>query len=401
MAKEHTPIGDKLYEILPELYRREDSNIAPIPYPLKRYLKILGTGMDALAKDINDFNNIHNIDLCPDELLDIACNFYDFKFPANTSSATKRRILKVLPSLYQHKGTRKAILYLVRAMFGVTSEIEVYCPSYVEGMTAEELRRIYLKIRVDDTVIDVDSKMENFATYAEIIRPINRHFHTTLTMLFNENIPSGWVSEDIGIDKLVTTYFTDDSQAKLNKFIANQDKTAVALGYHSNILNLGSQNYSVSDIISLKLLEESYTMSSVGMGSSKLNKSKLNSELNTLTSTIAIDKIKQLYDYDVNLNVQVSDVTKLVLPLPYTQFKLNSARLNKDSLTSISAHSVLNASESIDTKLKPNESSSKDFYRPIESYSKLNKSKLNGGLVLTHKTHYDTIKINGVVQQIL
>ena len=400
MAKEHTPIGDKLYEILPELYRREDSNIAPIPYPLKRYLKILGTGMDALAKDINDFNNIHNIDLCPDELLDIACNFYGFKFPANTSSATKRRILKVLPSLYQHKGTRKAILYLVRAMFGVTSEIEVYCPRYEEGMTSEELRRIFLKIQVDDTVLDVDSKMENFSTYAEIIRPVNRKFVVSLSTLFNEELQSGWANESNDIIKLKDFYFVDDTFTTLNRFTSNKDRT-LALGFHHNILDREGTGVKFIDI--LKLIDEEFiNVSRYITKPAKTNKDRLNTTFQLSASNIVIDKLKDFTDYSVDLSVSEKSVTSLhYLESSNNVFRLNVNKTNKHPLTSSANHHILNTSEEDGLIPKPLDIATFNFDKPKDSYSTLSKSKLNGGLILTHKKHYDIIKINGVIQKII
>lgn len=390
-------MGNKLYTLLPEIYKMEDANISPNPYPLKRYLQVLGGGMDALASGLTDYGNLKNVDKCPDELLDILATFYDFKFPANTSNEVKRRILKVLPLLFQNKGTSQAFLYLTRAMFGVTSDIEITTPKYYDGISAEELRRILVKIQIDDKVTNVDSKMVDFENYTKIIRPVNRKIIVTLSTLFTDKWDSGWANEEELISRLTTTYFMDDSTKGLNSFIVNKDKT-VRLGF---LHNIHSQDYLTNDIINLKLIEESYNLSGVGKHNTKLNKNMLNSEFNTMTHNIVIDKIKQVFDYQVDLNVTESDVTRFSLDVAYSKFKTSGSKLNRDNLTSASLHHSLNTTEEITTRASNLESSTFNFNRPTESYSKLNKSKLNGGLVLTHKTHYDTIKIKGVIQQII
>lgn len=393
--------GEQLFKLLPELYQFEDSKIAPLAYPLKRYLSVLGSGMDDLSSGIDDYRYLRDIDKCPDHLLDIACNFYDFKFPANTTPETKRRMLKVFPKLYQHKGTRQAFIYLTRAMFGVTSEIEVYTKSYEEGMDVQELRKIFLKVQIDDTVVDINNKMNNFEVYAEIIRPVNRLFVVTLSTIFNEEIQSGWVVEDKDVTKINDFYFVDDSFTKLNKFVSNKDKTT-ALGFHYNLINRDGTGVKFSDIIRLALEEESINVTKYITKPSKTNKDRLNTTFMLSASNITVDKLKDFTDYSIDLNVREEAVTSLhYLESTNNIFRANVSKTNIDELTSSTSHISLSVLEDEDLKPKSLNSESLTFNKPKDSYSSLNKSKLNGGLVLTHKKHYDIIKINGVIQQII
>jgi hypothetical protein len=72
--------GDKIYQMLPKLYRIMDANIKPTSYPLQRFSKILGTGLDFLDEKIEGHYNLSDLDKCPKELLEYMAYFLGVNF---------------------------------------------------------------------------------------------------------------------------------------------------------------------------------------------------------------------------------------------------------------------------------------------------------------------------------
>lgn len=166
---------EQLYQMLPELYRREDARIEPSNYPLKRFLQVLANGgFDPLFKDILVFQSLMDLDEVDARFLPIIAKTFGLSYPYNMDESTQRKFLKIVPSLYRLKGTAQSFNYLAREIFSTKSRISTRRQEYEEGMPPEEWRKIFLDIEVDGSIKDLRRKEENFRKFAEAIRPINR-----------------------------------------------------------------------------------------------------------------------------------------------------------------------------------------------------------------------------------
>ena len=187
-------LKDLLYERLPELYRREDANIAPAPYPLKRFLDVLVSGgFNELLKYIEDFRRIQNIDECPKELLPLIAQQYGLDFPYDMDEASQRKFIKVLPTLYANKGTEEAFKYLAREIFGEGTNLKANMAQKPEDMDEEEWKKLddwkklLVYLEVNGETLKLDNKHINFVKFCEIIRPVNTVVIPYLAMFYKDN----------------------------------------------------------------------------------------------------------------------------------------------------------------------------------------------------------------------
>ena len=139
-------IGDYLYNNkLPGVYKREDAKFLN-PYPLQRFLKLLGFGFDSMMDSIQAQEDLYDIDKCPVEFLSLIVETIGFVFPYALDEKEQRKFTKMLPKLYKAKGTPKAFEYLAREIFGTESEVKAYKELYKPGMTPRQWRRIYVEV---------------------------------------------------------------------------------------------------------------------------------------------------------------------------------------------------------------------------------------------------------------
>lgn len=177
-------LGDKLYEMLPEIYKQSDSEATPIPYPLQRFFKVLGGGFDFLEEKITEYSNILDVDNCPKEYLLSLAGLLGFEFPYSMDEATQRKFIRILPTLYRLKGTSTSFEYLAHEIFGKSAVISSYNATYTEGMLPEEWRKIFVKVELDGESLYLAGKEENFRKFVEILRPVNSIIITDLSLFY-------------------------------------------------------------------------------------------------------------------------------------------------------------------------------------------------------------------------
>jgi phage tail-like protein len=178
-------LGDKLYGKLPNIYQSYDARQTP-QHPLMRFMNILGEGgFDTLEKHIIDFSNIYDVDKCPAPLLPLLAEMYGLEFPYNMDEASQRKFIKIIPKLYQYKGTETAFKFLAREIFGegtVTNTYKNEKPEELtwdewtdpEGEYADDWKKLFVRLEVDGERLYLKSRQFNFAKFTEIIRPANK-----------------------------------------------------------------------------------------------------------------------------------------------------------------------------------------------------------------------------------
>jgi len=199
--------SEQLYQMLPPIYRKEDANIKPYKEPLKRYLKILSEGgFEVLLKSIEEFLFIRDIDNVDSKYLPLIAKTLGLDFPYSVDEKTQRKFLKIVPVLYKLKGTESSFNYLAREIFSTKSKITTTVPQYKEGISKEELRKIYLNIEVDGDIPDLQRKEENFRKFVEIVRPVNMILVINLIFVyyteykFDERVRDPFYSEIISVN---------------------------------------------------------------------------------------------------------------------------------------------------------------------------------------------------------
>ena len=177
--------SEQLYQMLPALYRKEDANIKPSKEPLRRYLKILGVGgFEVLLKSIEESRFIHDVDNIDSKYLPLIAKTLGLDFPYIIDENTQRKFLKIVPTLYKLKGTESSFNYLAREIFSTKSKIYTNVPQYEDGISEEELRKIYLNIEVDGGIPYIQRKEEYFRQFAEVIRPVNTELLIILKLIY-------------------------------------------------------------------------------------------------------------------------------------------------------------------------------------------------------------------------
>lgn len=208
-------LGDNLYNKFPELYLSEDTKQG---YALKRFMEVLGGGFDKAEQDIINFSNIYNADLCPAPLLPLLAEQFGLEFPYDMDEATQRKFIKVLPFLYQFKGTDKAFKYLAREIFGEGTVTNSYTLTPPQGVTWEEWindpqtksdwQKVFIRLEVDGENLFLDDREVNFVKFAELLRPVNRIIIPNLVLFYKdvrdnaltqETYAWDWVQEDNGL----------------------------------------------------------------------------------------------------------------------------------------------------------------------------------------------------------
>jgi hypothetical protein len=116
-------LGEMLYSMFPALYRREDAAQEP-EFPLKRYFQILGTGFDFMKDKITGMEDMYNLDNTPAVFLPYLYHQLGFDFPYFLTETEQRSLLKVVPMLYDNKGSSRVFEFLARNMFGNDMQID-------------------------------------------------------------------------------------------------------------------------------------------------------------------------------------------------------------------------------------------------------------------------------------
>ena len=200
-------LGKYLYNKFPDLYLSEDSRQG---YALKRFFEVLGGGFDEQERYIADFSNIHNVDLCPAPLLPLLAEQYGFEFPYDMDEATQRKFIKVIPFLYQYKGTDRAFKYLAREIFGEGTVTNTYTLSPPAGVSWEEWisnpstqqdwQKLFVKLEVNGETLFLDERVTNFSKFSELIRPVNMRVVPNLVLFYKDKMDFSNIQETYNWD---------------------------------------------------------------------------------------------------------------------------------------------------------------------------------------------------------
>lgn len=186
-----------LYDSLPPIYRSEDLKIKPNPEPLKRFLQILHEGgFKPLIESVESLRNLSDIDNARPEDLNLIVQSLGLEFPFNMTDSERRKYIKTIPSIYKLKGTEDSFNYLAREIFSTKTSINTRVAEYVEGMTPQEWRRIFIDIEVDGALPDLKGKEENFRKFVEIIRPVNRILVINLMLMYYDEYKLSELARD-------------------------------------------------------------------------------------------------------------------------------------------------------------------------------------------------------------
>lgn len=107
--------GDKMYNLLPAVYRLEDRNYN---YPLKRFLHIIGVHLDFLYSVASMPKMFYNPEECPRELLPYLYANYGLRYSEDVPSVFQRKFMAQYGELLTHKGTEQMLRYMVTELSG-------------------------------------------------------------------------------------------------------------------------------------------------------------------------------------------------------------------------------------------------------------------------------------------
>lgn len=232
-------VGKSLYYKLPNLYREEDANVeGQLPLPLKRFLDVFASGFDYMEDKIEGLENLYDLDKCPAEFLPYIAQTLGFDFPYALSENEQRRFIKVLPYLYMTKGEPKSFEYLAREIFGTQSTIQAYKETYVEGMTVQQWRRIYVEVTTDGEQLNLGRKEVYFRKFAELVRPVNTLLIAVLTTYLSDDYERERLGDDYDVE------FILENNAEIYR-----TRSILAKLLDKNIMLDGQYEYREEDIV--------------------------------------------------------------------------------------------------------------------------------------------------------
>lgn len=258
-----------LYNTLPPIYRSEDAKIKPNPEPLRRFLQILNEGgFKPIISNVDRLRNLSNIDNANSEDLSNIVRALGLEFPYNMTDSERRKYIKIIPSLYKLKGAEDSFNYLAREIFSTKSKIDTKVAEYVEGMTPEEWRKIFLNIEIDGGLPDIQRKEENFRKFVEIIRPVNRILVINLMLMYYTSYDLQGRARDSSFETLKDHQGVDRFRYRLlvDGVDQNIKNSGIILGQNPNeflYLNQGKiyGNQKLKELI--KIIDDSKVLDSI------------------------------------------------------------------------------------------------------------------------------------------
>lgn len=246
-------IGEYLYnKKLPGVYKREDANFLN-PYPLKRFLKLLDFGFEAMWDSIQAQEDLYDVDNCPVEFLSLIVETMGFVFPYALDEKEQRKFTKMLPKLYKAKGTPKAFEYLAREIFGTESTVRAYKETYVPGMTPREWRRIYVEVTLDGEQYNLGRKEEYFKKFCELVRPVNTLLITFLVTYIYDHYDRNRLGDG---DDLC--YIEEDNKKDSYRTISIRGRRLLDIDFYLDTIEpmLDFSEADIEDTIKDELVEE-------------------------------------------------------------------------------------------------------------------------------------------------
>lgn len=111
-----------IYRMLPQLNRQEDDPT----YDLKKFIACIQEVTDLLLYDIDTWPEILDVDVAGEAFLDAMLADLGNPFPFVLDELHKRKLIRLLVSIYKQKGTAIGIINTVRFFTGLTVTITTY-----------------------------------------------------------------------------------------------------------------------------------------------------------------------------------------------------------------------------------------------------------------------------------
>lgn len=176
--------AERMYELLPAIYKKADLAVRPNPEPLRRYLQIPAVALDSVAENVEEIEMLRNLDFTPSKYLDPMGRMFGFNFPDGTTDEEKRRIIKNLPDLYKMKGNSRVFEMIARLIFSKDAKTSTDW-DYSRGSSTN----FHVNLEVGDKMVDgIDSKMERFNQLIEMFRPVNVGVLWTMLVFYDYTV---------------------------------------------------------------------------------------------------------------------------------------------------------------------------------------------------------------------
>lgn len=199
MAKKKQ-MGEVLYDLLPQLYKKEDAERTH----LKRFLQVNGVGLDFLREKTEGYSNMFDLDRTPSELLPHIAKMMGFDFPYDMTVQEQRSMLKLLPTLYKLKGTNTAFDYLARQLFGL--DAKAYSEWVSRGGDNGE-NQVRINIEANGETTYLQTRIDRYYKYSEQFRPINHKLFWKIMLHYNDEYKR---QEKSSIEYMIDRVFIND-----------------------------------------------------------------------------------------------------------------------------------------------------------------------------------------------
>lgn len=110
-----------LWRLLPRMNRVED-----VTQDLLRFIRCLQEPANLLLYDVDNWTDILDVDRAPEAMLDAMLEDLGNPFPFVLTAIQKRRLIRVLPAIFQLKGTDPGIVNVVRFFLGITVDVTTF-----------------------------------------------------------------------------------------------------------------------------------------------------------------------------------------------------------------------------------------------------------------------------------
>lgn len=191
--------AEMLYQRLPEIYKEQDKDLT-VPYQLQRFLKVLGEGFNEFGTYITDYNKLFDVKNTTSAALNGLIKMQGFTFPYSMTEEEKRKLIKILPILYENKGNAKVFGYLARLVFGadvvVTLQNGISSECLLVSNDFELSNTFYIIGSEKQIVVNItfmgniafDDCLSKFLILAENFRPINTIIYFNFTAIYEKSI---------------------------------------------------------------------------------------------------------------------------------------------------------------------------------------------------------------------
>lgn len=154
-----------LYEKMPEVYRRLDSNNN---YSLKKYVDSMSIGLTQVFDDITNFKKLVNPLECADEYIQVLCDCFYIPFYSDIPIKYYRKLLNDIGNLRLRKGTLNCVHYLCTALTGLDVDVD-------SDNLSGHILEILLKADSVDKVLDIDVATKTLETFIKDFIPYYIH----------------------------------------------------------------------------------------------------------------------------------------------------------------------------------------------------------------------------------